>query len=185
MTTGRWYCLRDTRGRLKIMSFGHPPPGVSPKRVFSGASQESDENEQENDSDSEKSKDERQKTLTYIYRRRGQKPFRQALLATYDYRCVITDCDAESALEACHILPYKGEQTNLVTNGLLLRADIHTLFDLQLIAIDEDTNDILIAECLKKTTYEYLTTKSIRMPTKKLDWPDKGALRKHRRDTGL
>ena len=33
-------------------------------------------------------------------------------------------------------VPYKGEETNHVQNGILLRGDIHTLFDCGLIAID-------------------------------------------------
>lgn len=38
----------------------------------------------------------------------------------------------EDVLEAAHIIPYKykGDDTNRCDNGLLLRADIHTRFDL-------------------------------------------------------
>src|ERR1700722_13744752 len=41
-------------------------------------------------------------------------------------------------LEAAHITPYMGASTNSLLNGLLLRADIHTLFNLGLISIDPD-----------------------------------------------
>ena len=41
-------------------------------------------------------------------------------------------------LEAAHIIPYKGSSTNHIQNGILLRADIHTLFDLDLLRIDEN-----------------------------------------------
>ena len=44
----------------------------------------------------------------------------------------MTGCDVVQALDAAHISPYLGDQSNHVTNGVLLRADIHTLFDLQL-----------------------------------------------------
>jgi hypothetical protein len=44
----------------------------------------------------------------------------------------VTGCDVVQALDAAHISPYLGDQSNHVTNGVLLRADIHTLFDLQL-----------------------------------------------------
>ncbi|HZZ18730.1 MAG TPA: HNH endonuclease signature motif containing protein, partial [Opitutaceae bacterium] len=76
-----------------------------------------------------------ERVLGQIVRRRGQKEFRESLLVAYDQRCAITNCDAVDALEAAHIIPYQGSATNNVTNGLLLRADIHTLFDLGLIAI--------------------------------------------------
>jgi hypothetical protein len=41
-------------------------------------------------------------------------------------------------LEAAHIKPYQGEGDNHPANGLLLRADIHTLFDLDLLGIEPD-----------------------------------------------
>jgi HNH endonuclease len=41
-------------------------------------------------------------------------------------------------LEAAHIYPYRGDSTNHVANGLLLRADLHTLLDCGLPAIDPD-----------------------------------------------
>ena len=39
-------------------------------------------------------------------------------------------------LEAAHISPYRGGEDNHSENGLLLRADIHTLFDLDLLGIE-------------------------------------------------
>ena len=39
-------------------------------------------------------------------------------------------------LEVAHIRPYRGENDNNPQNGLLLHADIHTLFDLNLIGIE-------------------------------------------------
>lgn len=48
-------------------------------------------------------------------------------------------------LEAAHIVPYQGPGTNHSLNGLLLRADLHTLFDLGLLAIAAETLTILVA----------------------------------------
>jgi hypothetical protein len=45
-------------------------------------------------------------------------------------------------LEAAHIKPYRGEQDNHPENGLLLRSDIHTLFDLDLLGIDPDRMEV-------------------------------------------
>lgn len=72
-----------------------------------------------------------------IEERRGQSEFRKNLLKAYKYKCAITGCNAEEALEAAHIVPCSKEENYDLENGLLLRADIHTLFDLRLINIKE------------------------------------------------
>lgn len=71
--------------------------------------------------------------------RRGQFKFRQALLARYSRKCVVTGSSIVALLEAAHISPFRGEDDNHVANGLLLRADIHTLFDLNLLGIEPET----------------------------------------------
>jgi putative restriction endonuclease len=40
---------------------------------------------------------------------------------------------------AAHIAPFRGPKDNHPANGLLLRADLHTLFDVELLAIDPTT----------------------------------------------
>ena len=98
--------------------------------------------------------DAREKVFSQIARRRGQKRFRDALLREYEYKCAITGCDAEDALEAAHVVRYLGEKSDHIENGILLRADIHTLFDLDLIAIDPSSMEIVVANSLKGTTYQ-------------------------------
>lgn len=71
-----------------------------------------------------------------IVRRQGQGKFRADVLTAYGNRCAISTCDIPEALEAAHIFGYLGTETNVVTNGLLLRSDLHTLYDLGMIAID-------------------------------------------------
>lgn len=83
--------------------------------------------------------DEREIAKRGIKLRRGQQKFRNSLLKRYDNTCVITGCKIVDILEAAHIRPYRGKNDNHPSNGLLLRADIHTLFDLNLIAIDPST----------------------------------------------
>ncbi|RZM24778.1 MAG: HNH endonuclease, partial [Pedobacter sp.] len=70
-----------------------------------------------------------------ITARRGQKSFRDKLLKAYEYKCAVTGCDVIATLEACHIMPYNGDYTNHIQNGILLRSDIHVLFDLGLLTI--------------------------------------------------
>lgn len=67
--------------------------------------------------------------------RLGQDDFREDLLRAYDRRCAITECGIDACLEAAHIIEYSRTGEQLVTNGLLLRADIHLLFDRQLLRI--------------------------------------------------
>lgn len=80
--------------------------------------------------------DEREKLLRQIRARRGQQAFRDELRTRYGDQCVVSGCKTLHVLEAAHIRPYRGEPDNHSDNGLLLRADIHTLFDLDLIGIE-------------------------------------------------
>jgi hypothetical protein len=59
-------------------------------------------------------------------------------------------------LEAAHVTPYLGPPTNSVSNGLLLRADIHTLWDLRLIAIDPNSMTVSVNPGLHDPSYQAL-----------------------------
>lgn len=123
--------------------------------------------------------DARKRVLAQVIRRRGQAKFRNALLDAYDRRCCITGCDLVDALEAAHISPYNGPETNRVTNGLLLRADIHTLFDLGLLAISESMSVILAPE-LRQTSYAELSGRCVSMPRETALRPSATLLAEHR-----
>jgi len=129
--------------------------------------------------------DAREKILTSIIRRRGQPNFRQQLLELYGARCAITNCGVEEALEAVHILPYKGPQTNHPSNGLLLRADIHVLFDLGLITVDTKTMTVMIASSLMGSCYAELNGARLHLPRTAAFNPSKDALDQHRAWSGL
>jgi len=129
--------------------------------------------------------DARKKTLAAIVRRQGQPAFRLALLSAYAGRCAVTGCDIAPALEAAHIVPYRGPGTNHVTNGLLLRADIHTLFDLGLIAVDEREYTLLVAPRLSHEDYAGLAGKRIYLPKRLAQRPNPAALRQHRQRARL
>jgi predicted restriction endonuclease len=85
----------------------------------------------------------------------------------------------EAVLEAAHIHPYRGAHTNDVTNGLLLRADLHTLFDLKLLWIDEEKR-IGLSDRLRQTPYWELRDQPLRLPRKLNERPSDMALRWHR-----
>jgi predicted restriction endonuclease len=129
--------------------------------------------------------DGRKRTLASIVRRQGQSQFRTQLLALYAGRCVVSGCAVDAALEAAHIIPYLGPKTDHPTNGLTLRADIHTLFDLGLIAVDSKTMTVLVSPSLDGTEYESYRGKALRLPAKKQGRPSPEALDQHRKESGL
>lgn len=85
--------------------------------------------------------------------RRGQRLFRDRLLRAYNKKCCITGCGVEAVLEAAHIYDHAIAGINQPENGLLLRSDIHILFDVNLITIDPQTHTIRIAGDLAGTEY--------------------------------
>jgi len=91
--------------------------------------------------------------MASIKSRRGQSKFREVLLSAYDRTCCISGSKVISVLEAAHIFPHADKTDYSVTNGLLLRADIHTLFDLGLIYVSED-GVVGISRYLYDTEYE-------------------------------
>jgi putative restriction endonuclease len=123
--------------------------------------------------------DARRRLTVSIVQRQGKSEFRRKLLTAYDGRCAISGCDAEAAIEAAHIIPYQGAQTNHITNGLPLRADLHTLFDLYLLSIQPDTYEIIVAPELIKTCYQELIGQKLTLPKDSFALPSRDALRKH------
>lgn len=79
----------------------------------------------------------RHRVRASIVVREGQGPFRKGLLDAYKERCAITGV-SEPVLDAAHIRPYKGRQSNAPSNGILLRTDLHTLFDKHLLTVVYD-----------------------------------------------
>ncbi len=122
--------------------------------------------------------DERKRRIREVVERRGQSHFRRKLLAAYDSRCAVTSCDAEAALEASHIFAYCGPQSNHPSNGILLRADIHTLFDLDLLGFDPDGMTVIVGDVLRGTAYDELDGKRISLPADPSARPSREALQK-------
>jgi putative restriction endonuclease len=129
--------------------------------------------------------DARERVLAQIVRRRGQREFREKLLTAYNRQCAVTGCGLVEVLEAAHIVPYRGPLTNDVQNGLLLRADIHTLFDLGLVAVAPESLEVLLAPALRLTTYRELAGVRIRRPLEPRQQPNTEALTIHRAWAGL
>lgn len=112
--------------------------------------------EPEIDSESDfiiRSEDSREIALCAVRLRRGQSSFRNALIERYGATCMVTGCDVRAVIEAAHIKPYRGDSDHHVSNGLLLRSDIHTLFDLNLVGVDPTSMRIVLHPALQRTPY--------------------------------
>jgi predicted restriction endonuclease len=129
--------------------------------------------------------DERERKLSEHAMRLGQDKFRTRVLTAYSGACSLTGSNAVNALEAAHITPYLGPETNVVGNGICLRADMHRLWDSGLVAIDEDSSRVLLSEALLATSYRYLEGQKARLPRQHADRPSRTALAAHRQWCGL
>ncbi len=129
--------------------------------------------------------DARQRVLRSIIQRQGQPAFRTMLLRAYSSRCAFSGCEVTDVLEAAHICPYQGPETNHPQNGLLLRTDLHTLFDLGLLAVDTETMTIVTSGHLDNSDYAELSGRDVRIPKEPAKMPSTIALDQHRKKAGL
>lgn len=121
-------------------------------------------------------RDERDIVNRQIKARRGQASFRNSLFDRYGEVCMVTGCTIKHLLEAAHINPYRGENDNHPNNGLILRSDIHTLFDLNLLKIEPQALTIHMNEEVRQQGYEVLHGSRLRACTATRR-PDAEALR--------
>jgi putative restriction endonuclease len=153
---------------------------IDPVQALLDGALDSDKEEETSSSESlDPAYDARQRVLVSIVRRRGQQKFRKLLLETYDSRCVVTDCQVSEVLDAAHILPYRGAHTNNPSNGLILRTDLHNLFDLGLLAIDPVSRTVIVASRLSGTEYQQFHGQKIKQPKHSDRQPDSDALSQH------
>ncbi|WP_448574006.1 pentapeptide repeat-containing protein [Trichothermofontia sp.] len=117
--------------------------------------------------------------LRSLLLRKGHTQLRQKLLDAYQHRCVVSGCTAVQVLEVAYILPYAGEKTNHPSNCLLLRADLHVLFDLHLLTIDPTTAQVHVAPWLGQTIYAKLDGRKVRFPKNAELRPSATALATH------
>jgi len=100
--------------------------------------------------------DRRTRTLRAIVSRTGQGAFRSALIRRYGARCLVSGCSVLEVVEAAHIWPFRGPEDHHPANGLLLRADLHTLFDLNLMGIHPRTLTAHFAKDVFQSDYSVL-----------------------------
>jgi hypothetical protein len=101
--------------------------------------------------------DDRRKGTVIRTLREGQAAFRQALIEAFGAKCMVTGENLSSVLEAAHIRPYHGSSSNTLENGLILRVDIHRLYDSHQLSIEPQTFKIFITDDLKDSSYSNLS----------------------------
>jgi putative restriction endonuclease len=115
--------------------------------------------------------------------RLGQGAFRVGVIEAYDRRCVVTGERTLPALEAAHIVPVKNEGQHQISNGLLLRRDLHGLFDQHYITITPD-KALIVSKRIREEfengkEYYAMHGRRIREPKFPDDAPSIEALRRH------
>lgn len=110
-----------------------------------------------------------------ILPRIGQGIFRAIVTDAYSRRCALTGERVLPALEAAHIRPYAEGGPHLIGNGVLLRSDLHRLFDKGYLTITPDHRvDVsrrIQEEFHNGREYYALRGETIRLPERKDDRP--------------
>jgi len=83
--------------------------------------------------------------------RLGQGTFRMIVTDVYERRCTITGERTLPVLEAAHIKPYGVGGPHASENGLLLRSDLHTLFDQGYVTVDADQLKVELAIAFERS----------------------------------
>jgi putative restriction endonuclease len=104
-------------------------PGSEGLRLFEQAQRSFDLHPDLLDSDNEKDEHNRFGKEIMIKPRLGQGGFRILVMDEYSRRCAITGEKTLPVLDAAHIRPYSENGPHRVSNGILMRSDLHTLFD--------------------------------------------------------
>jgi hypothetical protein len=100
-----------------------------------------------------------------VRRRRGQREFRFKLMERFGEICAFSGEQPPQVLEAAHINSFAQTGEHHLNGGLLLRRDIHSLFDANLISVNPESWKIQIAPRLQSfETYRPLNGRSLLVP---------------------
>jgi len=89
-------------------------------------------------------------TPTLVAPRLGQASFRVLVTETYRYRCAISSERTLPVLQAAHIRPYAEGGPHELSNGLLLRSDLHTLFDQHYLTIEPNKKTLIVSRRIRE-----------------------------------
>jgi putative restriction endonuclease len=120
---------------------------------------------------------------TTILPRLGQGTFRVAVTEAYGRSCAVTGEHSLPVLDAAHIIPFGTGGKHEVSNGLLLRADLHRLFDQGYVTVTPDlkldVGNRLREDFLNGKSYYPLHGTSLAVPLRDRDRPRADYLRWH------
>lgn len=124
---------------------------------------------------------------TLVLPRLGQGAFRVLVTDAYERHCAISGEKILPVLDAAHIKSYKEGGEHLITNGVLLRQDIHTLFDKGYLTITPEYR-VEVSHRLKDEfdngkDYFRFHGQQISLPRKPVDRPDRNFLAWHNQYT--
>lgn len=109
--------------------------------------------------------------------RLGQGAFRVMVTDAYSRRCSITGEKTLPVLEAAHIKPYAESGPHFISNGILLRSDMHKLYDGGYITFTKDYR-VEVSSRIKeefqngKEYYQYHGKELNFLPSRELDRPN-------------
>lgn len=122
-------------------------------------------------------------------RRIGQGAFRILVTDTYERQCAVTREHTLPVLEAAHIRPVTQGGEHRVSNGLLLRSDVHTLFDRGYVTVTPDysfrVSDRLNDDWSNGKIYYALDGQRIQLPRETSCRPDRELLEWHQQSVFL
>lgn len=130
-----------------------------------------DEDEDVFENDALNEPDNRPIHMALRVQRQRQDRFRDGLLSAYDRRCAITDCPVVETLQAAHITPYHGVSSQKTSNGLLLRADLHLLFDSFMLSINPEDCRVVLGDELRDSPYRRYDGAPLSLPRNRADRP--------------
>lgn len=116
--------------------------------------------------------------------RLGQGAFRVLITDAYERKCSITGEKTLPVLEAAHIKPYAVSGPHFISNGLLMRSDMHKLFDSGYITVTTDFK-IEVSQRIKeefqngKEYYQFHGKSLNVLPNRELDKPNQTYLDWH------
>lgn len=116
--------------------------------------------------------------------RLGQGAFRVMITDSYERKCAISGERTLPVLDAAHIKPYDKSGPHFISNGILLRTDIHKLFDKGYLTITNDYN-IEVSRKIKeefengRDYYKYNGSTLITLPPRQIDKPSQNFIDWH------
>jgi hypothetical protein len=120
--------------------------------------------------------DARSSVMRSIARRRGNPRLRRRLIEAYGDACAISGSLALEVLEVAQIVDFAPHLEGRMQNSILLRSDLHTLFDLGFLGIDPETLCVRVSETISDPYYRQFDGRKLSQPSRSYDRPSKRLL---------